>query len=245
MPAECHLYTDLAHLFRLLTPPEDYVEEAAFWREVLRGRLGPGRHQILELGVGGGHNLSHLTADFDATAVDLSEAMLEQCRRLNPGVELLVGDMRSVRLQRVFDAVLIHDAIGSMTTQADLTAAFVTAATHLRPGGVFITSPDFFLEDFREPAVDTATHSEGETSLTYFEYVWDPDPSDTSVEAVLTYLIRDRAGLRIEHDRLVMGLFPKAIWIHLMTDVGFHVSEQTFPHSSGRPYTLLVGQAPD
>ena len=73
--------------------------------------------------------------------------------------------MRTVRLGRTFDAVLIHDAIGYMTTEADLRAAFETAETHLRPGGVFITSPDFFREDFRDPAVETATHTAGETSL--------------------------------------------------------------------------------
>ncbi len=51
-----------------------------------------------------GHNLSHLTFEFDAVAVDISEAMLEECRKLNPGVELHLGDMRSVRLGKKFPA---------------------------------------------------------------------------------------------------------------------------------------------
>jgi len=156
-----------------------------------------------------------------------------------------VGDMRTVRLGRTFDAVLIHDAVGYMTTEADLRAAFETAETHLRPGGVFITSPDFFREDFQDPAVETATHTAGETSLTYLEYLWDPDSSDTAVEAVMTFLIRDRSGLRIEHDRHVLGVFPRATWLRLMTAAGFEASERTFAHSSGRPSTLLIGRAQD
>lgn len=88
------LYEDLADLIPLICPPEGYAEEVAHWRTVLREKLGEGHHAILELGVGGGHNLSHLVADFTATGIDLSQAMLDQCRRLNPGVELHRGDIR-------------------------------------------------------------------------------------------------------------------------------------------------------
>ena len=53
------LYHDLAHLWRLLSPPQDYVAEAAFIDRLLDQRLGspPGgfRWSILELGGGGGH----------------------------------------------------------------------------------------------------------------------------------------------------------------------------------------------
>ena len=52
----------------------------------------------MEMGVGGGHNLSHLTADFECTAVDLSPDMLALSQGLNPGIEHHVGDMRNVRL---------------------------------------------------------------------------------------------------------------------------------------------------
>jgi SAM-dependent methyltransferase len=95
------IYSDFPHLMRLISPPEEYEEEAAHWREVLRDKLGQGRHTILELGVGGGHNLSHLTSEFDAVAVDISEVMLEECRKLNHGVELYLGDMRSIRFLRL------------------------------------------------------------------------------------------------------------------------------------------------
>jgi SAM-dependent methyltransferase len=241
-PAGERLYTDLAAIVRLLSPPAEYAEEAEFWRRVLRARLGEGRPHLLELGVGGGHNLSHLTAEFDATAVDLSAAMLEQCRALNPGVELLVGDMRTVRLGRTFDAVLIHDAISYMTTEEDLRAAFDTAASHLRPGGVFITSPDFTAETFQSPSVHTATHRAGALEVTYFEYAWDPDPADTTVEVLMTYVICEGRRARLEHDRHVIGLFPKATWLRVLGEAKFDVDEQAFALGpEAKPYTLLVG----
>ncbi|MDI6450621.1 class I SAM-dependent methyltransferase [Anaerobaca lacustris] len=217
------LYGDLAYLWPLVSPVEEYAAEARCWRDVLRDRLGPGRHRVLELGVGGGHHLSHLTADFETTAVDLSEAMMRHSRRLNPGVEHIVGDMRTIRLGRTFQAVLIHDAVSHMQTEADLKATFATAAAHLEPGGVFITSPDHFRETFRDPFVDSTTHSDGETELTFIEFACAPDPADTTVETILFYLIRKGGELRIELDRLTTGLFARQRWLDLMAEAGFEV----------------------
>jgi SAM-dependent methyltransferase len=236
------LYSELAWLMPLLTPPGEYAEEAQHWRTILCERLGPGRHRLLELGVGGGHNLSHLTAGFDAVAVDLSPAMLDLCRQLNPAVELHCGDMRAIRLERQFDAVLIHDAISYMTSEDDLRAAFDTAAAHLRPGGVFITSPDYIADEMRLPRTESRTHAEGATELTYFEFTYDPDPEDTCIETLMTYLIRTPDGLRIEHDRHLTGLFPRAAWLRLMAQAGFAVERRVFDlQSSGQPYELLIG----
>lgn len=236
------LYSDLSHLMRIISPPGDYAEEAAHWRTVLREKLGPGRHCLLELGVGGGHNLSHLTADFDAVAVDLSQDMLAECGRLNPGVELHCGDMRSVRLGRKFAAVLIHDAISYMLTEADLSAAFRTAAAHLERGGVFITCPDRFAEDFQEPETELYTNTLGNTTVTYMEYVHDPDPDDTALEILFFYLIKERGRLRIEHDRHSVGIFPRRTWLRLLGEAGFAAEVRSFRLSGyERPYELLVG----
>ena len=142
------LYGDLAFLWPLMSPPDEYRDEARYWRRALRDRLGPGRLRILDLGAGGGHNLHHLAGEFDATAVDLSEEMLAHSRRLNPGVAHHAGDMRTVRLGETFDAVLVHDAIAYMTTEADLRAVFATARAHLRPDGLLIVAPDYYAETF-------------------------------------------------------------------------------------------------
>ncbi len=237
------LYNDLAYLWPLMSPPEEYAEEAAYWRENLREALGPGRHSILELGVGGGHNLSHLTSDVEATAVDLSEKMLDLSRQLNPDVEHLLGDMRHIRLGRTFKAVLIHDAISHMLSEADLLAAFNTAAAHLEPGGIFMTSPDYFLETFHEPHVEHGTRSNGHLQLTYFEYGYDSDPNDTTIETVFTHMIREKGRLHIEHDRFITGLFPKATWIRLIKEAGFSFEERSYRlESTDTEYVMLIGR---
>ena len=240
------LYHDLAYLWPLVSPPEDYAEEAEYWRMTLRETLGPGRHSILELGVGGGHNLSHLTADFDATAVDISPKMLAHSIRLNPSVKHLRGDMRKVRLGRKFAAVLIHDAISYILTEDDLRATFATAAAHLPPRGIFITTPDHFSEGFRAPYVDYATHSSENAQFTYSEYADDPDPTDTTMRTIYVYFIQQQGRLRIELDRHITGLFPKSTWARLMTEAGFVFEERSYHLSEGDVESaMFVGKLQD
>src|SRR5512139_3039612 len=97
------LYSDLATWFHLLTPPADYAAEAAFYRRALESACAYPPRTLLELGSGGGNNALHLKTSFQLTLVDLSPAMLELSAAINPECEHLVGDMRSIRLGRLFD----------------------------------------------------------------------------------------------------------------------------------------------
>jgi SAM-dependent methyltransferase len=227
------LYNELAYLWPIISPPEDYADEAGYWRRAIREKLGEGRHCILELGVGGGHNLSHLTADFDATAVDLSLRMLELSRRLNPDVDHYLGDMRTVRLGRKFDAVLIHDAVSYMLTEDDLRAAFATARTHLRRGGVLLAAPDLVRDTFRDGKIINWSGrpplQPGDTEVRVEERLSDPDPADTTVESLFIYTITENGVNRVEQDIHVSGLFPIATWIALMEEAGFEVEALPLP----------------
>lgn len=236
------LYGELSYLWPLISPVEEYVDEAEYWKEALRTRLRHGRSSLLELGVGGGHLLSHLTNEFQASAVDLSQNMLRLSAKLNSSVDHHLGDMRSARLGRKFDAVLIHDAIGYMLTEDDLRAAFATAKDHLKTGGVFITAPEWFTETFTDPSVLHWTRQTPGGDLTTIEYLHDPDPSDTTVESLFFYIFRLNSELRVEQDRHVMGLFSLDQWHRLMEEAGFVVEDQTYPpDDAGFGGHLLIG----
>src|SRR5271167_1237541 len=121
------LYGELAGWLHLLTQPADYVEESEFATKLLSEAVTPPPRTLLELGAGGGNNAFHMKAHFEMTLTDVSAAMLDNSRRINPICEHIVGDMRTLRLNRQFDAVFIHDAICYMITEADLRAAIRTA----------------------------------------------------------------------------------------------------------------------
>jgi hypothetical protein len=58
------MYADLAEYWPLLSPPEEYREEAALYERVLRQHAASEIRTMLELGSGGGHNASHLKQAF-------------------------------------------------------------------------------------------------------------------------------------------------------------------------------------
>jgi SAM-dependent methyltransferase len=233
---ETLLYTDLAAWWPVLSAPADYAEEAAFYRrlilEACPSLAGAAAPALLELGSGGGNNASHLKATFRMTLVDRAPGMLAVSRALNPECEHIQGDMRTVRLGRTFDAVFTHDAISYMTSKADLRQAMETAFVHCKPGGVALFCPDCLRETFR-PTTDHGGHDSPDgRALRYLEWTWDPDPADSTCITDFAYLLREADGsLRVFRDRHVCGLFSRADWLRLMTEVGFDGRGVPFEHS--------------
>jgi SAM-dependent methyltransferase len=225
------MYSELAPWFHLLTPPSDYVDDAALVMEQLRASVEGPLETLLELGSGGGNTASHLAQHLRLTLTDLSSDMLALSRTINPGSEHLIGDMRSLRLGRTFDAVLIHDAICYLTTESDLHAALTTAWQHLRPGGAAVLMPDHVRESFQQ-----ATDHGGEDELVgadgrmgrgmrYLEWTIDPDPSDTTYQVDYAMLLRHADGsVDVRQDRHVEGLFPRQTWLDLLATIGFTTS---------------------
>lgn len=217
------LYHDLSSWFHLLTAPEDYAEEAEFYRKTIVSACSYPPRTLLELGSGGGNNASHLKAHFTMTLVDLSPNMLEVSESLNPECEHTQGDMRDIRLDRLFDAVFIHDAISHITNEKDLRSAIKTAFVHCKPGGAALFCPDFIRENFH-PLTESGGHDAGERSIRYLAWDWDPDPADTTYITDFAYLLREGDNVRCEYDRMIMGLFGREDWLHLITDIGFQAS---------------------
>ena len=238
------LYGELADWFHLLTAPEEYAEEADLYRRVLVEACDEPPRTVLELGSGGGNNASHLKQHFELTLVDRSPQMLELSRSLNPECRHLVGDMRDVRLGEEFDAVFVHDAIDYITTEHDLAATVVTAAEHLRPGGVALFVPDFVRERF-EPRTQHGGHDGEGRALRYLEWDWEPDPSDTTYVSDFAYLLREDDEVRCVHDRHVCGLFPRETWLELLVRAGLEgrwVQAPTDEEPAGAE--LFVGTKP-
>jgi hypothetical protein len=215
-----HMYDDLADWFHLLTAPEEYADEAELVLALLREHVEGPLETLLELGSGGGNTASHLKADLRLTLADLAPRMLELSRGLNPECEHVLGDMRTLRLGRTFDAVLIHDAVMYLATEADLLAAFETAFVHLRAGGAAVIAPDCVAETFR-PTTDHGGHDGPDRSLRYLEWSHEPDPAGTTFVTDFAILVREGEEVRVHHDRHVEGLFPRATWLALLREVGF------------------------
>jgi SAM-dependent methyltransferase len=227
------MYHDLAWAWPLISPPEDYIKEAKETTGIIRTNSEFEPHTLLHLGCGGGHVDFTLKNHFKITGVDLSDDMLGLARNLNPDVDYLTGDMRTVSLERLFDAVIILDSIAYMLSEDDLRAAFSTAHTHLRPGGIFLTYAERLSSTFKQNHVESYSRCKGDYEITLIEQAYDPNPSDTVYESTFVYLMRKKEELRIETDRHLAGLFPLETWTRILEEVGFSVNaNKDSPESS-------------
>jgi hypothetical protein len=213
------LYSDLQWIWPLLSPKEDYKEEAETIVQEFHKLGAVDGSRMLHLGSGGGSLDFHLKRNFEITGVDISGPMRRFAGSINPEVEYLDGDIRTARIG-AFDVVMLHDAIAYMTTEADLYAAYETIAANLRPGGAFVSMPEQVLEGFRQDRVHGQTHRDDTTSVTTVEVSHDPDPNDTNYETTFIYLIRRAGYLEIETDVHTIGVYPLATFIEAAEAAG-------------------------
>ncbi len=244
-PGQLRFYGELAQWWPLISPPEEYREEATFVGEVL-GSSELAVREVLELGSGGGNNAVHLKERFELTLVDVSAEMLRVSRRLNPECDHHQGDMRTLRFGREFDAVFVHDAVDSMTSEDDLRCALATAYEHCRPGGVAVFVPDSTTERFEARTDHGGSDAADGRGARYLAWSWDPDPGDSWSVTEYAFVLREADGsIRVAHETHRTGLFSRQVWLRLLGDVGFEPDALLEVTTDDRtPRELFVGRRP-
>lgn len=211
-------YNDLAWTEDYFVNPGDCEEEVALYVDLIKRSSTKPPRTLLHLGSGAGGHDGIFKRHFTVTGVDISPGMLERARAAHPEIEYCAEDMRTVRLDREFDAVVIPDSIDYMVTRDDLQQAIHTATLHLKSGGVLLvtakTAEIFQNNNFAYTGEKDDVH----VTLLENNYV-NPFRPET-YEATMVYLIRHRGGLTVHHDHHVLGLFPEATWEAQFRDAG-------------------------
>jgi SAM-dependent methyltransferase len=234
------LYEDLAWTWPIISPPEEYAEEAEqFSSAILKYSKIPVK-TLLDLGCGGGHNDFHLKRRFAVTGVDISDCMLENARRLNPKVRYLSGDILALSLGETFDSVMIADSIIYMLDEEELESAFRTAYQYLKPGGVFCTYAEEWPEKFVQNDIHILESNKDDISIIFVGINYDPDIADTTFESHFVLIIREGGTLRVEEDKHICGIFPLATWERLLNVVGFAVHWEEFEDTEVHPFFVCV-----
>jgi SAM-dependent methyltransferase len=245
VPEDYRLYRDLAEWWPLISPPEEYADEAAYLTAVLAADPA-GVREVLDLGSGGGCNAVHLKRHVALTLVDIAEPMLEVSRRLNPECEHLRGDMRTIRLGRAFDAVLVHDAVDYMTSEAELRQVIDTAFAHCRPGGIALFVPDYTAETFRAASGAGGSSDPSGRQASFREWAWDPDPDDGWIQVEYEFRLRSADGaVQVLHESHRLAAFSQAAWLRLLGAAGFDLAAGPSVVPAGRrPASLFIARRP-
>ena len=152
-------FHELAEYYDPLNAGKDYRAEARLVETISR-RFGPlGKTAWLDVACGTGRHLEFLRRRHYVVGIDGSREMLQLARRRLPGVRLLLGDMRTFRLEQRFDVVsCLFSAIGHLRTKADVRKTFVNFAHHLNSGGVAIVEPWIEPSTFRPGFIHLQTY---------------------------------------------------------------------------------------
>jgi SAM-dependent methyltransferase len=142
-----NVFGNYARYYNLLYRDKDYTREAQFIHHLLQTHAS-NTQSILELGCGTGNHARLLAKEgYEVHGVDLSTQMLQQAsdrlsqlpQELASRLAFYQGDIRTIRLDRQFDAIIsLFHVFSYQTTNEDLKAAFATVKAHLKPRGVFI-----------------------------------------------------------------------------------------------------------
>ena len=99
----------------------------------------PPRSEILDLGCGAGDPVArfYVEAGHRVTGVDVSQAMLELCRRRFPDHDWLRHDMRTLNLKKCFGAIIAWDSFFHLPPDGQR-AMFPVFAQHAAPGAALL-----------------------------------------------------------------------------------------------------------
>jgi SAM-dependent methyltransferase len=122
-------------LYDLIFPDAD-GSTARMCREAVRRYLPAPPASALDIGCGTGRHLAALAGTIaECWGVDLLDSNVAYATATHPRLHVLQGDMRAVRLGRVFDLITsFGNALSYALTDADLARTAETYAAHAHPG---------------------------------------------------------------------------------------------------------------
>ena len=224
------LYNDLAWLWPFWGSVEEYRKESELAVDLIKQHAEIEVRSLLDITCGAGKNTFNLKKHLAVYGLDISNAMLDNARKLNPDCTFYQADMRDFDLKRQFDSIYINDGIAYITTTGDLFKTFQCAFKHLCNGGVMICYAEFRKEDFVQNKTQSTLSKTDTMEVTFIENNYDPDPNDDTFETTMIYLIREKGKSRIEHDHHICGIFTVDVWRDLLQKTGFKITE--YPKST-------------
>jgi len=136
------VFNHYSRYYDLLYKDKNYAAEADYIHQLIQ-TYRPSSQSILELGCGTGLHAALLAEKkYLVHGIDQSEDMIKKAlirKASSSKLSFAQADVRDYRSDEKYDVVIsIFHVMSYQITNEDLLAAFKTAQTHLKPGGIFI-----------------------------------------------------------------------------------------------------------
>lgn len=134
------VFDNYSKYYDLLYFDKDYKAEVKYINNIIK-KYNPDALFLLELGCGTGIHAELLSQEgYTIYGIDISQSMLDKALKIcNKNLSFYLGDIRTYRVNRKFDAVISIFHVASYQTETeDLIKYFKTAREHLNKDGLFI-----------------------------------------------------------------------------------------------------------
>jgi ubiquinone/menaquinone biosynthesis C-methylase UbiE len=136
------MYKQFAKYYDIIYQWKDYKSESLTLRKLIKKHKSSEGREMLDVACGTGNHIQYLKKYFNITGVDLDKDMLAIARKKLPDIKFIRGDMRSFRLNKLFDVIVcLFSAIGHLKTYSNLEKTIKNFSRHLKPGGVMVVEP--------------------------------------------------------------------------------------------------------
>ena len=132
------LFDSIGVYYDLLYNEKNYIEETNFIVDILNS-VSLKKKFILEFGSGTGkHAVQLVSRGFKVDGVERSDTLIS-CIQNKKGFNCYKGDIRNIKLNKKYDAVIsLFHVMSYMTTDKDLEDVFLNANFHLKQNGLFL-----------------------------------------------------------------------------------------------------------
>jgi SAM-dependent methyltransferase len=138
-------------------------------------------YRVLDAGCGTGRMAIELARrGVDIVGVDLDEVMLKQARKNAPQLDWRLGDLSSIELDKVFDAIVLAGNVMIYVTPGTEAATLANMAHHLKPGGLLVAAFELTPQSWTKLTIesyDQLTKTAGLKKVARWS-TWEQEPWD-------------------------------------------------------------------
>ncbi|MCC9153607.1 class I SAM-dependent methyltransferase [Streptomyces parvulus] len=136
-------------------------------------RHHPDARTLLDLGCGTGRDLELLAHHFDCIGVEVQPGLVDYARRTRTGLDIRLGDMRTIRLDHTADVLTcLGNSLSYVHDNQDIQAVFRTFAAHARPETLLVLCCSVAPIERDEPQ-ETEVETGSGTAQVTITYEWD------------------------------------------------------------------------